>query len=178
MEKRKWLVINYNLPTEPSRYRVAAWRALKKIGALNIQQSMWVLGFNEENYNALHKISREIEENNGEAFLMECAFFEEKHEEKIISLFNDIRDEEYNEFIEKSDDYLKELQKEIRIEKFTFAELEEEEEELQKLVSWYEKIKVRDIFNAPGGNTAVEKLGSIQASFEEYSVLVYNYNNK
>jgi hypothetical protein len=178
MEKRKWIVLNYNLPTEPSRHRVAAWRGLKKLGAVNIQQSMWVLGYNEENYLALQKISRDIEMNSGEALLMESVFFEEKHEERVISLFNDIRDEEYMEFIEKCEEYLKELKKEISIEKFTFAELEEEEEELQKLVSWYEKIKIRDTFCSLKGKTADERFEQIQKAFDEYSELVYKNNNQ
>ena len=177
MKKRKWLVINYNLPTEPSRYRVATWRALKKIGALNIQQSMWVLGYNEENYSALLKISGDIESNNGEALLMESTFFDEKHEERVISLFNDIRDEEYKEFIDECEKYLKELEKEISVEKFTFAELDEEEEEFQKLISWYGKIETRDIFHALERNTAKESLEQIQKAFEEYSELVYKHNN-
>lgn len=178
MEKSNWLVINYNLPTEPSRYRVATWRALKKIGALNIQQSMWVLAYNEENYNALNKISEDIEANNGEAFLMECAFFNKRHEDKLISLFNEIRGEEYREFIDECEKYLREIKKEITIEKFTFAELDEEEEELQKLSSWFDKIKARDIFNSIEGNMAENMLDRIKKSFEEYSELVYNYNNK
>lgn len=176
MGKRKWIVLNYNLPTEPSRHRVAAWRGLKKLGAVNIQQSMWVLGYSEDNYLALQKISQEIEANDGEALLMESVFFDEQHEQRVISLFNEIRDEEYKEFIEKCDGYLKEIEKEISIEKFTFAELEEEE--LQKLVSWYEKIEARDIFHALAGNTASERLGQIQKNFEEYSELVYKHNNK
>lgn len=178
MEKRKWLVINYNLPTEPSRYRVATWRALKKIGALNIQQSMWVLGYNEENYSVLQKISRDIEANNGEALLMESIFSDKKHEERVISFFNDIRNEEYKEFIDECEKYLKEIEKEISVEKFTFAELDEEEEELQKLISWYGKIETRDIFHALERNTAKECLEQIQKAFEEYSELVYKHNNK
>ena len=178
MGKRKWLVINYNLPTEPSRYRVATWRALKKIGALNIQQSMWVLGYNEENYLALQKISQDIESNYGEALLMGSTFFDEKHEERVVSLFNDIRDEEYDEFIDECEKYLKELEKEVSIEKYTFAELEEEEEEIQKLISWYIKIEARDTFQALKGNTAKERLEQIQKAFEEYSELVYRHNNK
>lgn len=177
MEKRKWLVINYNLPSEPSRYRVATWRALKKIGALNIQQSMWVLGYSEENYSVLQKISREIESNNGDALLMESTFFDEKHEERVISPFNDIRDEEYKEFIDECQKYLKELEKETSIEKFTFAELDEEDEELQKLISWYGKIETRDIFHALKRNTAKGSLEQIQKAFEEYSELVYKHNN-
>ncbi|MGE5678529.1 MAG: Chromate resistance protein ChrB, partial [Pseudomonadota bacterium] len=52
MQRHKWLIINYNLPTEPSRHRVATWRGLKKMGAVNIQQSMWILPEDEGNYSA------------------------------------------------------------------------------------------------------------------------------
>ena len=177
MEKRKWIVLNYNLPSEPSRHRVAVWRGLKKLGAVNIQQSMWILGYNEPNYRALRKIAQDVESSNGEALLMETAFFDEKHEERVISLYNDIRDEEYHEFIEKCEEYLGELEKEIRIEKFTFAELEEEEEEFEKMVSWHEKIATRDIFHALAGDRAKERLEQIKKAFEVYSDLVYKHNN-
>ena len=178
MEKRKWVVLNYTLPTEPSRYRVATWRGLKKLGAVNIQQSMWVLGYNEGNYLALQKICQDIESKNGEALLMESVFFDENHEERVIFLFNSVRDEEYKEFVDECTKYLNELKKEIAIEKFIFAELDEEEQELQKLVSWYEKINARDTFHALEGNTANEMLVQIQKAFDEYSELVYEYNNK
>lgn len=94
MEKRKWLIISYNLPTEPSRHRVAIWRGLKKLGAVNVQQSMWVLPYNESNYSVLKKISQDVESNNGECLLMESIFIDGQHEERVISLFNNIRDEE------------------------------------------------------------------------------------
>jgi hypothetical protein len=178
MEKRKWLVINYNLPTEPSRQRVSTWRSLKKLGALNIQQSMWILVDNEENLSALQDISRYIESNNGETILMESLFIEEKHEDKVISIFNSLRDEEYSEYIRECDKYFKELEKEIAIEKYTFAELEEEEEELQKLISWYQKIKTRDIFNSVEGSTAKERTDQIKKAFEDYSESVYKHNAK
>lgn len=175
MGKRKWLVISYNLPSEPSRLRVATWRSLKKLGAVNIQQSMWVLAYNEKNYLALQKISREIEKN-GEVLLMESVFLSSEHEEKVISYFDNARDEEYKEFIEKCDDFFKEIEKEIAIEKFTFAEVEEEEEELKKLLSWFTKIEARDIFNPSQRERAREKLDSVKKAFESYSDMVYQYN--
>lgn len=178
MKKQRWLVISYNLPTEPSRHRVSVWRALKKLGVVNIQQSMWVLPYHEENYAALLKISEEIEGNHGDALLMDCSFFDEKQEQKIIETLNQVRDEEYKEFIGECGKYLKELEKEIRIEKFTFAELEEEEEELNKLISWHGKIAVRDAFQAQKGNPAKEMLLKIQQAFEGYSVMVYEKNNE
>jgi CRISPR/Cas system-associated endoribonuclease Cas2 len=175
MEKRKWIVLNYTLPTEPSRHRVAIWRALKKLGAVNIQQSMWVLGYNESNYLALQKICQNIEANAGEAFLMESVFFDKEHEEKVLSIFNDIRNDEYTELIEECKKYLKELEKEIFIEKFTFSELEEEEEEWEKLVNWQLKIEVRDIFGAEKGKEAKDMREQIQKAFENYCDLVYQH---
>lgn len=175
MGKRKWLVLNYNLPTEPSRHRVSIWRRLKKLGAVNVQQSMWVLAYNEDNYAALLKISQDIESSNGEALLMESVFFEQQHEDRVISLVNNIRNEEYKEYINECEKYLVEIEKEISIEKFIFAELEEEEEELEKLISWYCKIEARDIFHSSQGNTAKVKLEQIKKAFEEFSELVYNH---
>lgn len=177
MGKRKWLVLNYNLPTEPSRHRVAVWRGLKKIGAVNIQQSMWVLPYNEKNYAVLQKISQDIESNKGEALLMESVFFEESHEDRVITLFNNIRDDEYKEYVHECKKYLREVEKEIRIEKFVFAELEEEEEELQKLISWYSKIAARDAFHSSLRDTAREITEQIKKAFEDYSDLVYEHND-
>lgn len=176
MERLKWLVINYNLPTEPSRLRVSVWRSLRKLGAVNIQKSMWVFPHTADNYSALFKISKEIESNSGEAIVMECVFLEETHEQRVISSFNNARGEEYKELITESEKYLKELDKEISIEKFTFAELEEEEEELTKLLSWYAKLEARDIFNSPQRDLAKEKLDQAATHFEKYANMVYQYN--
>jgi hypothetical protein len=56
---------------------------------------MWVLAYNEENYLALQNISKNIEANNGEALLMESVFFEAEQEKRIISFFDNLRNEEY-----------------------------------------------------------------------------------
>ncbi|MEL7655723.1 MAG: Chromate resistance protein ChrB [Bacillota bacterium] len=178
MEKIRWLVISYNLPTEPSRHRVSVWRALKKLGVVNIQQSMWVLPYNDENYKSLLKISEEIELNQGDALLMDCSFFSEAHENRIITMLNDVRNEEYKEFISECGKYLKEIEKEITIEKFTFAELEEEEEELNKLISWFSKISARDAFSASERTRASEMKDQIQQAFDQYSEMVYTKNNE
>jgi len=174
----KWLVISYNLPTEPSRLRVAVWRSLKKLGAINIQQSMWILPDNNDNKSALQKISEDIEADNGEAILIQCTFLADKHEQKIISHFNNLRDEEYKEFIDKCEDYFRELEKEVAIEKYTFAELEEEEEELNKLIAWFAKINARDIFHSSESDNAKEKLDQVKKAFESYSDEVYKNNNR
>lgn len=170
---RKWLVINYNLPTEPSRIRVAAWRGLKKQGAVNIQKSMWVLPYSEENYSALKVLSQELEKNNGETIIMESVL-EEKYEQKIISIYNKARSLEYEEIIDKCNDFFVEIEDETIKENLTFAEAEENEEELNKLLSWFNKIRARDIFSAPLKGETEEVLEKCKKIFEEFSNKVFD----
>lgn len=109
---------------------------------------------------------------------VESVFFDENHEQRVVSLYNDMRDEEYQEFINECEKYIKELAKEISIKKFTFAELEEEEEELQKLIKWHSKIEVRDIFQSSERKAASDMLKKIENDFENYSNLVYQNTEK
>jgi hypothetical protein len=39
----RWLVLVVRLPAEPSRHRVAVWRELRRVGALQIGQGVWVV---------------------------------------------------------------------------------------------------------------------------------------
>jgi hypothetical protein len=169
----KWIVINYKLPSEPSRVRVATWRSLKKLGAVNIQQSMWVLPSSKENYAALSAISEELENNNGNALIMESIFLEEKYEQRVVAYFNKAREIEYYEIIDKCNDYFAEIKKEIARENFTFAEAEENEEELEKLLAWFEKIKVRDVFEAPLRDETEGILEDCKSVFEDFCLKVY-----
>lgn len=176
MEKNEWIVINYTLPREPSRMRVSIWRRLKKIGAVNIQQSMWILPLTDENYNFLIKIKDDVSQNNGEAFVMKSSVDEES-KKIIIERFNASRDEEYRELLEQCDDFFKEINKEIVRENFTFAEIEENEEELNKLREWYKKILNRDFFKAPLQEKSKTTLLKCAEVLEEFCNKVYEKCN-
>lgn len=178
MPPLKWLVISYNLPTEPSRHRVATWRSLKRLGAVNLQQSMWVLPASGENLAALGALASEIEAASGEALLMESRFLRPEDEGRIVALFNELRDAEYREFVDECGKYLKEIEKEIAKRKFIYAELEEEEAEHEKLSAWRGRIAGRDLFSAAGGEAAREMQGRIDESFELYSRMVYDEEAK
>lgn len=173
MEPPNWLIISYNLPTEPSRHRVATWRALKRMGAINIQQSMWVLPHSQDNQAVLQKLAQDIGAAGGESILMESVFFREDDEKRIISLYNALRNEEYQEFTTECEKFLKEIQKEIAKKKFIYAEFEEEEAELEKLSSWYSRIAARDIHAASGAKAAREMVGKIEDALDGYQQMVY-----
>jgi hypothetical protein len=169
----KWLVINYTLPSEPSRLRVGAWRSLKKLGAVNIQQSMWLLPYSGENFDSLSSIARDMESNGGTVLIMESFFSEEKYEQVVISSFNKAREIEYQEILGKCEGYLREIEKEINRENFKFAEAEENEVELDKLKSWYEKVKIRDNFHSPLREITERKLEECESVFADFSRRIY-----
>lgn len=39
----EWVLLSYQLPSEPSAHRVRIWRKLKRLGALLLHDSLWAL---------------------------------------------------------------------------------------------------------------------------------------
>lgn len=177
MNENKWLAINYTLPREPSRVRVSIWRKLKKIGAISIQQSMWILPLCDDNSALFNEIKEEVSQNEGEAFMLTFSA-DEDGEKMIIDKFNAARSEEYGELFEQCEDYFKEIDKEIARQNFTFAEIEENEEELDKLKQWYGKIAARDIFCSPLRGKAESMLSKCAELLDGFCDRVYEFNEK
>ena len=177
MEQNRWIAINYTLPREPSRARVSIWRKLKKIGAVSVQQSMWILSLNDENSRLFNGVKDEVSRNGGKAFVL--AFSADEDGEKIIiDKFNAARDEEYGELLEQCEEFFKEIDMETARENFTFAEIEENEEELNKLKQWFEKIAARDSFGSPLQEKAKSMLTKCADLLDGFCEKVYEFNEK
>lgn len=43
MKTIRWVLVLVQLPSEPSRHRVAVWRELRKAGAVPVSPGIWVL---------------------------------------------------------------------------------------------------------------------------------------
>ncbi|MDP4117839.1 MAG: chromate resistance protein ChrB [Bacillota bacterium] len=177
MEQNEWIAINYTLPSEPSRVRVSIWRKLKRIGAVSIQQSMWILPLSNENNDLLNEIKNEVLRSSGEALVISFSI-EEDGKKLIIENFNAARDEEYGELLEQCEEFFKEIDKEIARKNFIFAEIEENEEELGKLKQWYEKIAARDFFGAPLQEKAKLILSECVKVLDNFCEKVYEFNDK
>ena len=177
MEKQsEYIFVTYNVPSEPSRIRVYVWRLLKKLGALNIQQSLWILPDDDVILKALDKVKDSIEKDGGCIYIVRGQFIYAGVD--IVQKFIDERNSEYNEVL----DYCQKFHDEMRIEtqqnNFTFAELEENDEEYNKLCHWYEKIKARDYFNATMGETVIEQIKKCKIEFDKFTSRVYESNSK
>jgi hypothetical protein len=170
----RWLFFSYTLPSRPSRSRVYIWRQLKKLGAIN-NQSVWVLPHSGERVNEVKKLIQDIESWNGEGLLIEGKVLYKEQEERIIRAFVESRDEEYREIISKCEDYAKEIESEIERQNFIFAEVEENEEELEKLKQWLRKVKKREIVEAPLHKEATERIKACEELFQDFAFMVYQH---
>jgi hypothetical protein len=174
VQNNAWLMLNYTLPKEPSRVRVSVWRKLKKKGSISIGQSMWILPISDNHLTFFREVSTEITQNKGTAFLLTSTFLTDTNKVDVIGLFNKARDEEYLEFLDKCEDFFKEIEKETAIENFSFGELEENEEEYKKLGEWLQKIVERDFFSSSLRIQAEQQVTNCQLLLEEFSNKVYS----
>ena len=60
-----------------------------------------------------------------------------------------------------------------RLGKYTLAELEEEEQSLDRLRRWYRELRSRDLLGAAAMTTATTQLKVCQEQFEQYAEHVY-----
>lgn len=166
-----WLVLVYRIPSEPTRLRATVWRRLKGLGAIYLQNSVAALPAGTTAERALRKLRHDILEMSGTAVLMSCTTL--LGEADVRAGFQRARDDEYDEIVDKCQDFLAGIDKEFASEHFSFAELEENEVDHQKLANWLAKVTARDVFGAPGRTTAEDALESCGQALERYAARVY-----
>jgi hypothetical protein len=169
----RWTVLIVRLPADPSRHRVAVWRELRRVGALSLGQGVWALPATPAFTAGLDRAVRLAKRGDGEVVLLDAAGRDEAHAARLEGLFTAAREAEWAEFVAECGKYEVELDKEIRTQKFTLAELDEEEQSLERLRRWYRDIKVRDLFGAPSAAEAEQRLKHCAERLEDYADRVY-----
>ena len=166
-----WFLLVYRVPSEPTRLRAAVWRRLKSLGAIYLQNSAAALPASTAAERALRKLRAEILDMSGTATLLSCSVL--AGEAEIKAAFQAARDDEYAEIIDKCDDFHDQLRKEYDSSHFTYAELEENEDDLVKLRSWLAKITDRDVFGASAPGRDPKALTACEQTLEDYAARVY-----
>lgn len=173
MEKREWLLLTYKVPPEPARHRIALWRRLKSLGAVYLQNGVCLLPRSDEHLRRLKILENDIIEMRGEAVLLETAGLDSHQEERVVERFNVERDEQYREFLGRCADFHAEIRRETDIDHFTYAELEENDEDLKKLRAWLPKIRKLDFYGAPLATAADQALKDCEEELDTFSRLVF-----
>ncbi|MDE1905516.1 MAG: chromate resistance protein ChrB [Rhodospirillales bacterium] len=173
MATESWLLLTYKVPPEPPRRRVALWRKLKGLGAVYLQNGVCLLPRTDEHRRALKIVENEIAEMEGESVLLESAPLDKAQTDKVITRFKADRDEEYRELLGRCGDFEAEIARERAANHFTYAELEENDIDLKKLRSWFEKIRKLDFYGATLAKEAAARLASCEALLETYAQDVF-----
>ncbi|MBV9793197.1 MAG: chromate resistance protein ChrB [Actinobacteria bacterium] len=168
-----WLLFLTQLPASPSSARVALWRRLRAHGATSLLNGAWVLPRTGEHEKFFGQLAETVQVQGGRAFVLPVTGAAAETDEVIIARFQADREREYHELAERCDALLAELRKESAAGKFTFAELEENEQGLDKLVSWLARIQARDFRPAPLDPAPEDRLADCRQALEAFAQSVY-----
>ncbi len=110
--------------------------------------------------------------------ILETVALDKAQEDKVIARFKADRDEAYAEFIDKCDDFEREVAKEVEASHFTYAELEENDVDLKKLKGWLARIRKLDFYGAVRAAEAEQRLKGCEAVLDDYAKRVFDAHDE
>jgi Protein ChrB, N-terminal len=149
MKRHRWLILTYRLPREPSGPRVAAWRKLKALGALYLQDGAVTLPEDAVTREQLEWLQLQIQEAQGDATLWQAQPTAVGENDALVAAFQSSREEAYRELIAGAE----------RIQrKADLGGGDTLAEELNKLEREFRRERKRDYFRSPLRKEAAEAL--------------------
>ncbi len=171
---QSWIVVLYDVPSEPSKLKVRVWREFKKLGALYPQSSLCILPNSIENNKKIDEISKIIL-TNGRFVKISADETNDKEHDKILDMYKEERDKQYDEIIEECQEFIDEINLNIKNNKFTREEVEEMEEVLDGLYRWFNKVLALDWIETSSKILQLQNyLNNCQISMEHFAELTFN----
>jgi hypothetical protein len=172
-QSRLWVVVLARLPAEPARHRMALWRELRRSGAIPLGQGVWAVPDLPAVRPLLERVTDIVDAANGTLLRLSAQGFADADVARLEQLYAAAREEEWSEFDADCGKYLAELDKEERLGKYTLAELEEEEQSLDRLRRWYRELRSRDLLGIPSTTDSATALRLCEERLEAYADHVY-----
>ncbi len=161
------------VPAEPSRHRVAVWRELRRAGAVPLGQGCWAVPDVPAVADRVARAMDLVDRGAGEVITLQAAGRGEADAALLSAWFTAARQAEWAEFIADCGKFDAELDSEIVKSKFTLAELEEEEQSLDRLRRWHRELAMRDVFRAPNAAEAGQQLKHCTERLADYTERVF-----
>lgn len=134
---KRWLVLIYKIPREPSAGRVHIWRKLKQLGAIALQDAAWVLPQTSRTKEQFQWLAAEVTELGGEAVLFDADQLYASDSESLKKQFSELVEVEYREIL---------------------AALKKKDFDLTVLSKRFQSVQLRDYFNSELGRKTRESL--------------------
>ena len=152
---------------------MAVWRELRRSGAVSVGQGAWTLPDTPAARPLVDRLTELTGSAEGSLLVLRADGWDEEQRDRLRRLYEQARDEDWAEFLADCDKYLAELEKEVRIAKFTLAELEEEEQSLDRLRRWCRELRARDASRQARAAEGVAALKRCEERFDAYADQVY-----
>ena len=104
MAQATWILLSSRLPREPTRLRLSIWRRLKRLGAVLLHDSVWVLPADAKTGEAFEWLAEEIEERGGTALTWEAQSLSGDQDRRILERFRAEADERYAALARSAED--------------------------------------------------------------------------
>jgi hypothetical protein len=172
-----WIVLVLRLPTEPSRHRVAVWRELRRGGAVQMGPGSWAVPAQPVFAETVERVLELVRRGDGELVTLDARPRDEASAARLEATYTEAREAEWAEFVSDCAKFMVELDHEIAIEKYTLAELDEEEQSMERLRRWHRELSARDVFAAPSAAPAQSRLTECASRLEDYTERVFQAIN-
>ena len=138
-----WLLLLFSLPTNRNTERVAVWRRLKKMGAVQIKTSTYLLPDEPAQYEQFQWLAKQIRDYGGDSTLVRAHEIEGLTKERVIAIFNDARAKDYGELRKSLQNFIARQKK---------MDAEEASSELERLTRRFREVRAVDFFDSPRGH--------------------------
>lgn len=137
----EWLLLTYKIPREPTAGRVYVWRKLKQLGAIAVQDAVWLLPATPRTREQFQWLAAEITELGGEASLFASQAMLSRQHESLREQFEAPVRDAFNEIL---------------------TALKRRKPDLAALSKRFQQVKAHDYFRCPVGEQVRRKLLSAQ----------------
>jgi len=143
MKPTSWLLLLFSLPSNRKTERVAVWRRLKKMGAVQIKTSTYLLPDEPAQYEQFQWLAQQIRDYGGDSTLVRAQEIEGLTREKVIAMFNEARAKGYAELRKYLQSFIARRKK---------MDAEEAVAELERLTRQFREIRAVDFFDSARGH--------------------------
>ncbi len=140
-----WLLLLYKVSPEPTARRVYVWRKLKRLSAILLHDSVWVLPPTPYTREQLQWLAAEIVEMEGEAMLWEATLVSSEQDIALVHQFRTQAESAYSEIL---------------------AQLQDKNCDLEALSRRYQQIQMIDYFHSDRGQQVRQALMTAKESGE------------